>query len=282
VEGFGATTITLGARLQEVRLQGLDLVNPSTSELDRRDREHMLEGGVRRGMGHNWSVFVKGARSVRFATVDELFRPFSVPNFATLEPQIGRGADLGTEYRHGALQSQVSVYYLELDNEIHYNPVTFSNENLDPTRRHGLNFNLSTAIVPQLRVTADYAYTRAEFREGAFAGNEVPLVPTHTASLTLHWKPKSTTDVALAGRYVGSKYFDNDETNTFSQKIPAYEVLDLRLTETLDRWRVQAAVYNIFDKRYFDYGVRSTSSTTTYSAYPMPDRNFMVSLGREF
>ena len=281
-EGFGATTVMLGARLQEVRQQARDLVNASGVNLDQSDREHALEGGVRQGVGERWSLFLKGARSVRFATVDELFRPYSVPDFAALKPQVGRGADVGADFRHGSLQSQVSLYYLELDNEIHYNPVTFSNENLDPTRRHGLNFNLATALTAKLRLSADYAYTRAEFREGSFAGNEVPLVPRHTAALTLHWKPQATTDLALAGRYVGSKYFDNDETNTFSQKIPAYEVLDLRLTETLERWRFQAAVYNIFGKEYFDYGVRSTSSTTTYNAYPMPGRNYMITLGREF
>lgn len=281
-EGFGATTVTLGARLQEVRQQARDLVNASGVNLDQRDREHSLEGGVRQGVGERWSLFLKGARSVRFATVDELFRPFSVPDFVALKPQIGRGADAGADFRHGSLQSQVSVYYLELDNEIHYNPVTFSNENLDPTRRHGLNFNLAATLAAGLRLSADYAYTRAEFREGSFAGNEVPLVPKHTGALTLHWKPQATTNLALAGRYVGSKYFDNDETNTFSQKIPAYELLDIRLTEVLERWRFQAAIYNIFNKQYFDYGVRSTSSTTTYSAYPMPGRNYMVTLGREF
>jgi len=281
-EGFGATTFTLGARLQEVRQQGRDLVNPSTVNLDQRDREHMLEAGVRQGLGQYWSLFVKGSRSVRFATVDELFRPYSVPDFVALKPQIGRGADTGIDYRRGALQTQLSIYYLELDNEIHYNPVTYSNENLDPTRRHGFNLSVATALMAHVRLSADYAYTRAEFRDGPFAGNEVPLVPQHTAALTLHWKPQPSTDVALAGRYVGSKYFDSDETNDFSQKIPAYEVLDLRLTETLERWRFQAAVYNIFNKQFFDYGVRSTSNTTSYAAYPMPGRNFMLTLGREF
>jgi len=281
-EGFGATTVTLGARLQEVRQQGRDLVNPSTNNLDQRDREHMLEAGVRQGIGQRWSVFVKGTRSVRFAAVDELFRPYSVPDFVALKPQVGRGADVGTDYRHGTLHALATIYYLELDNEIHYNPVTYSNENLDPTRRHGLNLSVDTALAANARLSVEYTYTRAEFRDGPFAGNEVPLVPTNTAALTLHWKAQPTTDVALAGRYVGSRYFDGDETNDFSRKIPAYEVLDLRLTETLERWRFQAAVYNIFNKRYFDYGVRSLSSTTTYAAYPMPGRNFMVTLGRDF
>jgi outer membrane receptor protein involved in Fe transport len=47
-------------------------------------------------------------------------------------------------------------------------------------------------------------------------------------------------------------------------------------------WKWQAAVYNLLDKKAFDYGIRSTSSPNTFNAYPLPERNFSLSIGRDF
>jgi iron complex outermembrane receptor protein len=170
---------------------------------------------------------------------------------------------------------------MDLRNEIHFNPVVFANENLDPTRRHGLTLSVERRLAEKWRAAADYAYTRAVFQEGVFAGNEVPLVARDTGSLSLFWTPQAKLSLSAAARYTGAKRFDNDQTNTF-QKIPAYTLVDLKVLSEYARWKWTATVSNVFNNKAFDYGVRSTASPDIYNAYPLPERGISFSLGRDF
>jgi len=289
----GRSTLTTGARLQQVRMQAHDGFNPaapgaafSSGAPDRNttDTQHMLDLGLRHRLDGAWSVFGKLSRSVRFATIDEFFQ--TDPNnflqtFSPLKPQTAESVDVGADYAKGDSRLSIGVYRMDLRHEIHYNPVIFANENLDPTRRQGLTVSAGRRLSEKWRVKADYAYTRAIFREGSFAGNEVPLVARDSGSLSFFWTPKDRWLLSIAAHYTGEKRFDNDQTNTF-QKIPAYTMVDLKMGNGNKVWKWQAAVSNLFDKRAFDYGVRSTSSPNIYNAYPLPERNLSFSLARNF
>jgi len=244
----------------------------------------MLDLGLRRRLDEQWSIFGKLGRSVRFATIDEFFQtdPNSfLQTFSPLKPQTAESLDLGADYMQDGMRISAGIYRMDLRKEIHFNPASFANENLDPTRRHGMMLGMSRRIAERWRVAADYAYTRSVFREGAFAGNEVPLVARDTGSLSLSWAPMPKLVLSAAARYTGEKRFDNDQTNTF-QKIPAYTTVDIKLAGENGGWKWQAAVANLFDEKAFDYGIRSTGSPNIYNAYPLPERSLSLSLGRNF
>lgn len=289
------STLTFGARLQRVRLAAHDDFDPSAPgaafgsgapDRNSTDTQHMLDLGLRHRLDANWSVYGKLGRSVRFATVDEFFQ--TDPNnflqtFSPLKPQTAESLDLGSDYTDGDTRFSIGVYRMDLRNEIHFNPdpLVFSNVNLDPTRRDGLTLSAGQRLAEKWRIAAAYAYTRAVFREGAFGGNDVPLVARDTGSLSLFWTPRAKLDLSAAARYTGAKRFDNDQTNTF-QKIPAYTVVDIKALGEYEHWKWTAAINNAFDKKAFDYGIRSVFSPGVYDAYPLPGRNFSVSLGRDF
>ena len=69
--------------------------------------------------------------------------------------------------------------------------------------------------------------------------------------------------------------FDNDEANTFSRKMPSYTLADLKLTHETRGWLVSASVRNIFNEKYFSYGV--FTGFPAFSAYPAPERSVFVS-----
>ena len=123
---------------------------------------------------------------------------------------------------------------------------------------------------------------KSTFREGAFAGNDVPLVPRNTASIQADWQITHDTQVAMVGNYTGSKYFDNDQTNNFGQKIPPYSWFDAQISHSIGKWKFRAAVNNLFDKQAYDYGVRSTFTPGRYNAYPLPERSYAVSVSGKF
>ena len=66
-------------------------------------------------------------------------------------------------------------------------PVLFFNVNLDPTRRYGSETSASLRVSDTVLLRGGMAYTRAVFREGPFAGNDVPLVSRYTGSAGVTW-----------------------------------------------------------------------------------------------
>jgi iron complex outermembrane receptor protein len=131
-----------------------------------------------------------------------------------------------------------------------------------------------------LDVFANYTYAVSEFRAGSFggmpiAGNAVPLVPRHALNAGVGWAfaPRTRLDAVL--RYVGEQVFDGDETSNFGRKIPAYTVVDLKLAREAGGWRLTGGVRNLFNRKYFSYGV--FTGFPTFSALPAPERAVFVS-----
>jgi len=287
------THLTIGARRQRVDLDATDQFDPTAPgatfesgavPFSQRNSESSYEVGVRQRFRNGLSFFARTERSARFATVDELFEfdPVSfVRVFSPLEPETARGITVGGDFRLRDTTLAVSAYRMRLQNEISFNPITFTNDNLDPTRRSGILVTAGQRLTESLRTQIDYTYTRAKFREGTFAGNDVPLVPQHSAALSLLWDPIEKSTLATVVRYTGGKRFDNDQSNTFS-KIPGYTMVDLKYSTRGDTWEWQATVNNLFDRKAFDYGIRSTFTPDTFNAFPLPERNYSVTVNRRF
>ncbi len=292
-----ATTLTAGARLQRVTLRARDTFDASApgggfgSQAAPRDTTHtepMFELGLRHTLAHHVSAFGRVGRSVRFVTIDETFQanPSTfLMEFTPLAPQTAVHTDLGIDYANGNTKASATVYYMRLNNEIAFDPNTFANVNLDPTRRYGLELSGSTRLHPDLRVNASYTYLRSKFRAGPYNGREVPLVPRQTASVSLLWNVTPRWELAGTARYVGRKRMDNYLASAQSgsnSTIPAYTLVDVKLTRRHGPWKLSAAVNNLFNRKVYDTAVLSAFTSGLYSAYPLPERTVTVSVSRRF
>ena len=286
-------TVNLGARLQWVKLDARDKYDPNAEgafdnqaqNYDDSERVHMLEAGIEKQFTPSTAAYFKWTRSARVTTVDELFE-FD-PNtfarvFSPLDPQISNGFDLGTHYRVDRAAVTINAYYMRLKDEIHFNPVTFENINLDPTRRYGLELSGAYDVTDRLKLQGNYTYMRAKFRDGDFSGKNVPLVPENTASLTGIWKQTPATDLVVSANFVDNKYFDNDQSNSFEKKIPSYTTVDAKISHRYRGFRLTAEVNNIFEEKFYDYGVSSTFSPGVYNAYPLPERTILFTVSKDF
>jgi outer membrane receptor protein involved in Fe transport len=170
----------------------------------------------------------------------------------------------------------------DLENEIHFNPALFYNVNLDPTRRYGSETSASLRVSDTLAFRGGVAYTRAVFREGAFAGNDVPLVSRYTASGGVTWNIWQNYLVFDATvRAWSERFMDNDQNNT-QRRIPADATVDLKLSGAYERFFWSVGVNNLFNALYYDYAIASTFTPGRFSAYPLPGRTFMVKAGATF
>ena len=297
-------TANFGARLQWVELDAKDRFDPAAPgadpisdsqapKFDDSHRLHMLEAGIEKQFTPGTTAYIKWTRSARVATVDELFesRFFFDPGtgnftgtriFSPLDPQTSNGVDIGTSYNLDRSSFTANAYYMRLRNEIHYDPVAFENVNLDPTKRYGLELSSTVDINDRLRLQGNYSYMRSKFRDGPYDGNNVPLVPENTATVSGIWKQSPATDFILTANYIDNKYFDNDQSNTFGRKIPSYKTVDAKISHRYRGYRMTAEINNIFEEKAVDYGVSSNSSPGVYNAYPLPERTLMFTVAKSF
>jgi iron complex outermembrane receptor protein len=139
-----------------------------------------------------------------FANASRMYEPplmievnsFAVPGFIDLEPQNAWQFEIGTRGGTGSLQWDVSIYDLEIDNEIiNINVQPFPNapftvptyRNAEETRHYGVEAALENefgngTFVARDRLTGRVSYTWGLFEyvtDASFAGNRLPGTPEH-------------------------------------------------------------------------------------------------------
>lgn len=252
--------------------------------LDQAETNQAWHLGIEQRIGPALTLFGRAAQSFRVPNLDERVgsSPWGTPSNFTLKTQTSHDIEGGLRIASGPVWFQWSLYDMELTDEIFYSPATFTNVNLDPTRRYGTEAMVTFQLSESVKLKAGAAYTRAVFRAGDDAGNDVPLVARNTANIGVVWNVIDTRLVFTGDvRYVGERRMDNDTAN-LQPMIPAVTLVDVKLGGEIGRYFWSAAVQNVFDRDYFDYAVASTTALGVYNAYPPAGRTFMVRMGATF
>jgi len=279
-----AWNLSLGGRLHRVEYGVTDLANPSQSD-ERTRNLTAYEIGVRYRASAALSPYAKIGTSFRVPNVNDVYNLFTGV-VSLLEPQTSHEQEIGVDIRYGPGTFRLALYHMTIDNELYFDPVAFTNRNLPPTRRQGVEAEGKWRFARSFDLFVNYTYAVSEFRSGDFggvpiAGNEVPLVPRHAANAGAGWAfaPRARGDIVAS--YVGEQVFDGDETNTFGRKMPAYTVVDFKLTYESAGWLLGTGVKNLFNEKYFNYAVFD-SFTPTFFAYPQPERSVFVTAQYSF
>ena len=260
--------------------------------LDKKETNYAYNFGIEQTLTREVSAFARHARSFRVPNVDErvgmITSGNAIPTTFDLRTQVSHDFEAGLRWQSGPLDAQWSVYDMYLTDEIHFRfgpNFEASNINLDPTRRYGHEAMATLEVTDDVRLKGGLAYTRAVFREGLFADNDVPLVSRWTGSVGASWDIVDkwlTLDTVV--RYVGDRRMDNDQRN-LQPLVAAHTTVDMQLSGEIQQFFWSAAVINLFDADYFDYSIASpypdgfASRLGTYNAYPQPGRTFMVKTG---
>ncbi len=304
------TTVTAGLRRERYKAAATDFHDPtapggafgSAAPADNQTLyQHAWELGVRQSLSGAWSALGRAGRSYRFANIDEIYGSTAVftNQLQFLRPQVATGGEVALDYTTPSASARLALHRLDVDDEIRLDPFTsgIGNTNLPALRRQGAELGGWWQAAPALRLTLAYTWTQARFREGvlpgtapfnqtsiALTGRTVPLVPAHQVALGASWKPVAELTLSASARKVASAVMDNDEGNTLAARIPGYTLVDLRAAWDARSWQFALAVNNLFDRSYFNYGVRSTSAFTPdrYNAYPLPGRTALATVVYRF
>ena len=140
----------------------------------------------------------------------------------------------------------------------------------------------SVSVDGRVLLRGGVAYTRAVFREGPFAGNDVPLVSRYTTNAGVSWNIWQNYLVADATvRGWSERFMDNDQANT-QRRIPASATVDFKLSGAYEHLFWSISVNNILNALYYDYAIASSFTDGRFSAYPLPGRTYMVKAGATF
>ncbi len=231
--------------------------------------------------GKKSSAFLSFKRSFRFPVSDELIQFF--PTFQVnplIKPQTGYHYEAGIRHAFTEqIEGNLTLFWVDLRNEIFFNPLTFSNENLPKTRRQGVEVGVKARPLSWLTVWANYGYIRPFIRGDQFSGNEIPGVPRHKGSVG--------TDVELGRGFLlnaranvfGSRIFISDFASKV-ERLDGYYTFDMKLSYAWKGLKAFVGINNITNQKYAEFGVVNAAGAQFF--YPSPGRNFIGGVSYTF
>ena len=297
---YGQTSVDLrdnltgvfGARVQLVDFTVGDIFDPnapgayggSKASLNDTEYHYAVNLGVDWEISDFLSLFARGGRSFRFPTLDERIDAEDTVSF-NLKTQTGQEFEGGAQIRLGKVDVTSSFFHSESENEIRFNPRLGggfgTNSNFDPIRRYGWETTVSTELNDEVSLRLNLALINAEFKSGTFSGKDVPLVSDITAAASLGWRINENIRLDTLVNYVGERWLENDEANTFP-KTPDHVLLSIKIGGEVGHLFWSATMNNLLDQKYFNYGVASTTTAGRYNTYPQPGRTFFLRAGAKF
>jgi iron complex outermembrane receptor protein len=210
------------------------------------------ELGLRKTLSSRTELLARVERVYRFAKVDEHTNTaFGVT--ASLEPTEGYSYELGVEQAYNKADLRFSLWQIDLENEIAFDPTVFANINLEDTRRIGFTAFVGVDLSEASRVSLSGSVVEAESRRGALKGKSVPLVPRYNVRIGLNQDWGSRWTSLLEWQAVGKRAFSGDFSNNFD-RLDDYNVVNLALRWQAVEHSVSLRVNNVLNEKYSEFG----------------------------
>ena len=277
----------LGGRSEQGRISGevFDAGGARVVDADKTHRVNVGDAALLYHVGRASKVFVRAGQVYRYPFVDEQLSYYGFGAdrlYRNIETEKGENYETGFE---AALASNVTagvtLFRLNMRNEINYNGATMQNENMDRDRRQGVEASCAVRPADGCRLSASYTYTDAEFTGGANDGRELPLAPRHEATAAAELDLPGHLTFSAALNYVGEQVLGGDYANT-QERLDAYTTVDagLRYVAVHPKGlQIFAGVDNVFDERYAAVAYKGL---TTDGYYPAAGRTYKAGVSQRF
>jgi iron complex outermembrane recepter protein len=244
---------------------------PDETEMD----QNLFTTGLNYRFLPDSQAFISFSRSFRYPLLDEIFNFMTNAIDTDLTAQTSNDYEIGVRHAFNRqLSGVLTLFRIDTDNEIFYNPTTFKNENLKGnTLRDGVEASL-TKTFERLEVTGSYTYTLADIEEGLFEGSSVPGIPKHKATLDARFMLGSGFTLSANGNYIGERYFESDFVNVYGKQ-KDHVVANVKLGYEIKNLTAYVQANNVTDESYSEYGVLG-GWPVERAYYPCAERNFLA------
>lgn len=264
-------TLEGSARYDRIHWDIYDLLSPP---LEKQKQTDHLSPKISAEFAVRPDLAVYGGFAEAFKAPDSNTLIFETPNLFTpnpsIDPQVARHYEIGVRAGDSKrLSARADGFYIETKKEILFNDVTNLNENFD-TKRSGFEVFGDWRPADFLSLFAGYTFTRAEFDNGAFDGEHIPLTPEHkwSAGATLTPLPGLSASAQAVG--VSDQFALNDFNNIFPAE--NYVTVDARVAYKKDGWQVFLRAENLLGEEYSSFV--TSNAVDTVNLNPAPGRYF--------
>ncbi len=189
--------------------------------------------------------------------------PFWLSN-PGLKPETATSYELGLKFRSvdGLVEGSAAAYHTLYKDKISVMTVGTQRQfqNLGETQVRGVELDLRSHPGDYWQPFANYTYTDSEITHSpsdpTLEGNQTANTPKHKFNVGLLYDNPQWITAQATGRYVGERYFqDNNEDNT---RVKSHFLVDLKLSKTLKsdpggEWSTSLSVDNIFDEEAYGF-----------------------------
>jgi iron complex outermembrane receptor protein len=237
--------------------------------------------------------------------------PFALGDDPPLDPVVATTFELGGQIVRGPAVVSGAVYRTNVRDDISFiqsETAVFEGyfDNIGNTRREGVELAVQWLPGGVYSLYANYAYTRATFRDAAeifsiradeaFAGSplagendvaegdRIPLVPDHQVKAGGLVSLGSGLQFGADMRYTGQQWLRGDEANEIAP-LAGYFTANLRAGFSRAEWEVSAIVTNIFDEKgpiFGTFNENRQSGALERFLTPMNARTFKLVVRRSF
>ena len=245
---------------------------------------HALELGLNYRPDTSNRLYIRAEDNFRFAKVDE--QAYSNPN--GLKPQTGRSYETGWDFSGQKHTLKVSLYQLELEDEIVFDPSADkpypeapwqgANVNADKSKRFGIDTDWNWQLTDTLNLGAEYHYIDAKFTNGANKDKALPWVAKNTGRLHSSIDFSHDFQFYIEANYVGQRYIEGDNANN-GDKLDSYTLLNTAINYRKNNWLASLRFDNLLDKEYVSSGYYSDFGS---GYYPGEGRSWKFSVQYQF
>jgi iron complex outermembrane receptor protein len=197
-----------------------------------------------------------------------------------MKSQVGYHYEAGIRHAFtDQIEANITLYWIDLHDEIFFDPFTYSNENYPRTWRQGIETEVRVKPLAWLFVWGNYSYIKATLREGSFPGNEIPGVPRHKGSMGAEVDFVNGLQLNMIANIVGSHRFFGDWANQVERQ-NGYYTVDMKLSYTWKGLRAFIGGNNLFNQKYAELAVVDSAGTPFF--YASPERNFIAGISYTF
>lgn len=230
------------------------------------------------------NAWVSAGRSFKAPTLDQLFDrrrlPVPFPPFATtisnalLEPQHGTSIEAGVYQRAAAgsftILSSLSVYGMEMEDELDFDVPTLRYVNIGRSRHQGVEAGVTVNGPGSAAAFLNYTRQDAVARSGENAGRRLKAIPRHFTTAGVSVSPAGGLEAALMLSHARGIFLDDANTMT----LPPYTHIDARLGHAIGGVRLTLDVRNVFDARYSTTGFPDPAGSAELYYRPAAGRTF--------
>lgn len=231
-----------------------------------------------------WKLYLRHDSNYRFASANEkVWVPSNVTNLKT---QTGNSYETGLHWDQNNNVFSLGFYWLDLDNEIAYDPIPTTDApfgkvtNLPPTRRLGVDASDTIQLNTFVSLNGQVSVVDAYFRSGNYASNNVPGVSLVNASVNVTYAQLRDWSVSIGEVYHSSFYAAYDLLNA-GDKMPGYFITNFNVVK---EWRIFEAnleVNNLLNKHYVRFAQYNVGPPPSILYYPSDGISVLFRLSAE-